>query len=136
MSDVAMISLIATGMPDNGPGRRATSTGRYSNALSTGSAAFDRSTHAAAQRYAAAESVLNRRRSSRTPAPGLGAEGAVGSVMSESPGKTGLSFGRLCDWVSSPRKREMTGEPARNVAPQCVEFRRRHLARPRKIDAE
>ena len=32
-----MISLIATGMPDNGPGRRAVSTGRYSNALSSGS---------------------------------------------------------------------------------------------------
>ena len=37
---VAMISLIATGMPESGPGRRAVSTGRYSNALSAGSSAF------------------------------------------------------------------------------------------------
>src|ERR1700720_4033930 len=116
MSDVAMMSLIATGTPDSGPGRRATSTGRYSNALSTGSGAF----------------AFSR----QTAAPDSGAKRVVGSVMSKSPGKTGLAFVRLCNCVSSPRQREMAGEPAGDVPPHRVEFRRRHLARSRKVDTE
>src|ERR1700690_2855565 len=56
--------------------------------------------------------------------------------MQENPGQTGSSFGRSCNWESSPRQREMAGEPARYVTPQRVELRRRHVARPREVDAE
>src|SRR5580692_9406433 len=77
MSAVAMMSLMATGMPDKGPGFRATSIGRTSNAFSVGSIALALSRHIAPYRSAAATSSRNRRRSSRTPARDEGGE--VGS---------------------------------------------------------
>src|ERR1700688_4904035 len=82
MSEVAMISLIATGIPDSGPGRRATSGGRYSNALSAGSAAFALARQAAAYLSAAALSWLNTRRSSRTLEPAV-AKAVMRSVPDE-----------------------------------------------------
>src|ERR1700686_2457596 len=88
MSDVAMMSLIATGMPDNGPGRRTMSWGRYSNALSRVSAAFAFSRQVAAYSSAIAGSRLNCRRSSRTPASERSADRPVGSVMPANPRQT------------------------------------------------
>jgi hypothetical protein len=38
--------------------------------------------------------------------------------------------------VLRARKREMAGEPARDIAPQRVELRRRNIARARQIDAD
>src|ERR1700681_2173003 len=85
MSEVAMITLIATGMPESGPGRRAVSTGRYSNAFSSGSRAFVFRRRPAAYSSAVGWLFPNRRRSSRTPASDLDAERAVGSVMPARP---------------------------------------------------
>jgi hypothetical protein len=48
MSDVAMMSLMPTGMPDNGPGFRATLVGITSKAFSFGSTAFAFARHAVA----------------------------------------------------------------------------------------
>src|ERR1017187_599183 len=100
MSDVAMISLIATGIPDKGPGRRVVSLGRYSNALSLGSAAFAFSRQVAAYSSATAGSCLNSRRSSSTPAPERSEDCTVGSVMPVNPRQTGPK--RRTAWNPSP----------------------------------
>src|SRR3982075_34793 len=86
MSEVAMMSLIATGMPESGPGRRAVSTGRYSKAFRAGSRAFVFCRRPAAYSSAVRGFFPNRRRSSRTPASDLHTERAVGSVMPASLG--------------------------------------------------
>ena len=39
------------------------------------------------------------------------------------------------DADSCPRRCEMAGKPARNVAPQFIELRRRNVARPGELDA-
>src|SRR6266404_1702665 len=68
-----------------GPGRRAVSTGRYSNAFSPGSSAFVFCRRPAAYSSAAGWLFPNRRRSSRTPASDLDTGRASGSVMPASP---------------------------------------------------